>query len=159
MPEIQVFEIDAKDDDVSDAVLAAIDKAVRRRSSSRSAASDGERPSTRMVAAHKQLGAGTPKLGAYFRTGWQAAERTARPAAAGLDLPASTRRCSRRCCPSRRAPGEELSDVIDRMDAVREARARDRRARAASSAPNRSSTARSSCADSSRPNAAPCSPS
>ena len=49
-----------------EAVLAAIDKAVRHADHLRDRRGAGTDGAIRMVAAHKQLGTGAPKLGAYF---------------------------------------------------------------------------------------------
>ena len=75
VPEIQVFEIDAKEDDVAEGVLAAIDKAVRTPIIFEISRGEGADGAIRMVAAHKQLGTGAPKLGPYFSTDWQPAIR------------------------------------------------------------------------------------
>ena len=57
VPEIQVFQIDAKGDDVSESVLAAIDKAVKTPIIFEITRGDGPERRTRMVATHK-----TPRL-------------------------------------------------------------------------------------------------
>jgi len=117
VPEIQVFEIEAKADHVGEGVLAAIDKAVRtpiifeiRR---------GEGPEIQMVAAHKQLGNGSPKVGPYFRTEWQPAdaERTAMPTA--IDLTSLYTALLQPLTPLGSRPGEAVSDVVARLTTVR----------------------------------------
>ncbi|MFT8396009.1 DUF4391 domain-containing protein [Propionibacterium sp.] len=119
VPEVQVFTIDAKTDDVSETVLGAIDKAipfpiifeiVRRRA---------EQPEARTVAAHKQLGTGAPKISAYYSTGWQpgATERQAMPTA--ITLPALYAALLQPLTPITARPGEEMSDVADRLATVR----------------------------------------
>ena len=61
VPEIQVFEIGAEDDDVAEGVLAAIDKAVRTPIIFEISRGEGANGTIRMVAAHKQLGTGAPR--------------------------------------------------------------------------------------------------
>src|SRR5690625_2345043 len=61
VPEIQVFEIESKEDDVAEGVIAWIDKAVRTPIIFEISREDGGGGSIRMVAAHKQLGTGAPK--------------------------------------------------------------------------------------------------
>ena len=73
VPEIQVFEIEAKGDDVAEGVLAAIDKAVRTPIIFEIRRGEGADGTIRMVAAHKRLGTGAPKTGPYFSTDWQRA--------------------------------------------------------------------------------------
>ena len=101
VPEIQVFTIDAKTDDVSEAVLGAIDKAIPFPIIFEIARQRGEQPEARTVAAHKQLGAGTPKLSAYYSTAWQPGDtsRQALPTAITLPAPPSSWVCLS-CWPS-----------------------------------------------------------
>lgn len=117
VPEIQVFEMEAKERDVSDAVLMAIDKAIPSPIIFEIARNDGSNRSVRMVAAQKQVGSGTPRLSAYYSTTWQAnAERQSLPTAINLAalyaalldplLPVTTR------------AGEEASEVAARLQAV-----------------------------------------
>ncbi len=120
VPELQVFQIDAKGDDVSDVVLTAIDKTVKTPIIFEIMRSTADSQQTRMVAAHKMPGAGSPKLGAYFATSWQEAdtERVPIPTAINLStlyaallepmLPIATRR------------GEGLSEVTARLQLVRQ---------------------------------------
>lgn len=119
VPEIQVFEIEAKDQDVTEAVLAAIDKAVRTPiifEIRRGEASDG---AIRMVAAHKQLKTAAPKLGPYFSTEWQPAlsKRSVLPTA--VDLLSLYTALLQPLTPVAARPGEKVSDVVGRLTAVR----------------------------------------
>ena len=119
VPEIQVFEIESKADDVANGVLAAIDKAVRTPiifEISRGGSGGG---AIRMAAAHKQLGTGTPKLGPYFSTEWQSAstERTALPTA--IDLLSLYTALLQPLTPVASHAGENVSDVVGRFTAVR----------------------------------------
>ncbi|MBK0419015.1 DUF4391 domain-containing protein [Leucobacter sp. CSA1] len=118
VPEIQVFTIDAKTDYVSEGVLGAIDKAIpfpiifeiaRHR----------EQPEVRIAAAHKQLGAGTPKLSAYYSTGWQPEDTTRQALPTAITLPALYAALLQPLTPITARPGEEMSDVADRLATVR----------------------------------------
>jgi hypothetical protein len=119
VPEIQVFVIDAKDDDVSDEVLIAIDKAVHFPVIFELNRSTGERTRTRMVAAHKQLGGPKPRLSAYFSTSWQPADALRAPLPLALDLPALYAGLLAPILPIAARPGERLSDTTARMDEAR----------------------------------------
>ncbi|MFZ2510039.1 MAG: DUF4391 domain-containing protein [Gordonia sp. (in: high G+C Gram-positive bacteria)] len=119
VPEIQVFQLDAKAADVSDAVLTAIDRAVpfpivfevnRHRS---------ESDDVRMVAAHKQLGAGTPKLSSYYSTAWLPADAPRDPLPTAISLPALYAALLQPLTPLALRPGEEMSEVSDRLNAAR----------------------------------------
>lgn len=119
VPEVQVFTIDAKASDVGEAVLNAIDKAIpfpiifeitRQRAGS---------TEVRMVAAHKQLGTGTPKLSGYYSTGWQPADTTRQPLPTAITLPALYTALLQPMTPLTPRPGEEMSEVADRLAAAR----------------------------------------
>jgi hypothetical protein len=86
VPEIQVFVVDAKGDDVSDDVFAAIDKAVPFPiifEINRNHASEGQ---TRMAACHKRVGGPKPELSAYFSNPWLPADTTRSSLPPALDL-------------------------------------------------------------------------
>lgn len=119
VPEMQVFWIDAKNDDVPDQVLAAIDKAIQYPIIFEIVRTRVSVPQVRMVAAHKQLGAGTPKLSSYYTTGWQPTdvERQTLPTAISLQTlyaallePLTTVTVR---------PEEDMSEVADRLNTVR----------------------------------------
>jgi hypothetical protein len=118
-PEIQVFEIEAKDEDVAEPVLSAIDKAVRTPIIFEITRSDASKQFVRMVAAHKQLGMGTPKLGPYFSTRWQPAssERAALPTS--IDLLSLYTALLEPLTPVTSRPGESVADVVGRLTAAR----------------------------------------
>ena len=116
LPELQVFQIDAKGDNVSDAVLTAIDKAVKTPIIFEITRSTADSPQTRMVAAHKNLGAGTPKLGAYFTTSWQGADTERMPIPTAINLPTLYAALMQPLLPVAARPGEELSEVTARLD-------------------------------------------
>lgn len=123
LDEIDVFRIDTKDGDLADEVLAAIDKAIPRpvifEVTRQRVALGSSNGVTRMTAAHKQLGSGTPKVSSYFATRWlpSDAERTTLPAAIGL--PALYAALLEPIAPLRIRPGEKMSDVADRLEAIR----------------------------------------
>lgn len=119
VPEIQVFEVEAKEDGIAEEVLAAIDRAVRTPIVFEiSRGPDGDK-AIRMVAALKQIGTGAPKLGPYYPTDWQPADtaRSALPTA--LDLPSLYTALLQPLTPVAARVGEELSDVVARLQAVR----------------------------------------
>lgn len=119
VPEIQVFEIAAKDDDVAEGVLAAIDKAVRTPIIFEIRRDDGVAGSIRMVAAHKQVGSGVPKLSPYFSTDWQPAsgDRVSLPTA--IDLTSMYTALLQPLIPVASRTGENVSDVVGRLTSVR----------------------------------------
>ena len=119
VPEVQVFTVDAKTDDVGESVLGAIDKAIPFPIIFEIARHRAGQPEVRTVAAHKQLGAGAPKLSAYYSTGWQPgdAERQSLPTA--ITLPALYAALLQPLTPITARPGEEMSDVADRLATVR----------------------------------------
>lgn len=110
--EIQVFTIDVKDDDVSDDVLTAIDRAVPfpiifevRRATG----------STRMVASNKQIDGPTPRVSAYFTTGWHAAGVPRAPLPPAIDLPGLYTGLLAPILPIATRPGENVVSVTDRL--------------------------------------------
>lgn len=118
VPEVQVFTINAKTSDVSEAVMGAIDRAIpfpiifeiaRHR----------EQPEVRTAAAHKQLGTGAPKLSAYYSTGWQPADAARQALPTAITLPALYTALLQPLMPITTRPGEEMSDVADRLATVR----------------------------------------
>lgn len=119
VPEVQVFEIESKTDDVAEGVLAAIDKAVRTPIIFEISRGDGGAGTIRMAAAHKQLRSGAPKLGPYFSTDWQSAssERSALPTA--IDLVGMYTALLEPLTPVTSRPGEDVSDVVGRLTTVR----------------------------------------
>lgn len=119
VPEIQVFTIDAKTDDVSEAVLSAIDKAIPFPIIFEIAHHRGKQPEVRTVAAHKLLGAGTPKLSAYYSTGWQPGDTSRQAMPTAITLPALYAALLQPLTPITARPGEEISDVADRLATVR----------------------------------------
>lgn len=119
VPEIQVFEIEAKDADVAEAVLVAIDKAVRTPIIFEIGSSDGSNEVVRMVAAHKHVGTGAPKLGPYFSTEWLPASSVRSPLPTAIDLVGMYKALLEPLTPVAPRPGENVSDVVGRLTTVR----------------------------------------
>lgn len=118
VPEIQVFRLDAKETDVSDTVLSAIDKAIpspiifeiyrRARGSDQ----------VRMVAAHKLTGNGQPKVSKYFSTDWLPKLTDRQPLPAAINLPALYAALLEPLTEITVQPGESMSVVADRIKEV-----------------------------------------
>ncbi|OLT34622.1 DUF4391 domain-containing protein [Mycobacteroides abscessus] len=116
VPEIQIFEIEAKGDDVSEHVIAAIDKAVQTPIIFEVTSSDGR---TRMTATHKQVTSGSPKLGAYYTTRWSTDTAPRQPLPTAITLPGLYTALVQSLTPVSTRPGEELSEAAARLETVR----------------------------------------
>lgn len=119
VPEIQVFDIDAKGDDVSESVLTAIDKAIPFPIIFEISRGERQDRSIRMVAANKQLGSGLPKLSDYFSTSWQSAESERQLLPTSITLPALYAALLDPLMPVATRPGEDVSEVAVRLEKVR----------------------------------------
>ena len=119
VPEIQVFEIEAKEEDIAEGVLAAIDKAVRTPIIFEISQGEGGNASIRMVAAHKQIGTGAPKLGPYFSTDWQLGLSDRLPLPPAIDMTSMYTALLQPLTPVASRAGENVSDVVGRLTAVR----------------------------------------
>lgn len=119
VPEIQIFEIEAKEEDVAEGVLAAIDKAVRTPIIFEISQGAGSNGPIRMVAAHKQLGTGAPKCGPYFSTDWQPAPGDRVPLPTAIDLTSMYTALLEPLTPVASRVGESVSDVVGRLTSVR----------------------------------------
>ena len=119
VPEIQVFEIEAKGEDVAEIVLAAIDKAVRTPIIFEISQGEDTDGAVRMVAAHKQLGAGAPKLGPYFTTNWQRGTGDRAPLPTAIDLTSMYTALLEPLTPVGARAGENVSGVVGRLTTVR----------------------------------------
>lgn len=119
VPEIEIFELDSKVDDVADAVLTAIDKAVPNPIIFEITRKRSGRREVRMSTAHKSRGAGTPKVRCYYSTLWMPAdaERSALPTA--ISLAALYAALLASLTPIDVRPGEEAPEVLERMESVR----------------------------------------
>lgn len=115
VPEIQVFSLDAKGADVSEQVLAAIDKAVPSPIifEITKEARDGIR--VRMTAAHKQLGAKAPHLSKYFTTGWVDGSVERQPLPTAINLPTLYVALLEPLTGIAARPGEKVSDLAGKI--------------------------------------------
>lgn len=113
VPEIQIFTIEVKDEDVSEDVLSAIDRAVPFPIIFEISRTTGI---TRMVASHKQLTGPAPRLSAYFTTGWQVAGAPRVPLPPALDLPGLYAGLLTPVLPIPTRPGEDMSAATGRVD-------------------------------------------
>jgi len=115
VPEIQVFVIDAKAEDVSDAVLAAIDKAVRMPVIFEINRRRGSDETARMTATHKQATETLKSTASYFSTDWISAdaERSALPTA--INLQALYASLISPLLPIDPRPGERLAATVIRV--------------------------------------------
>jgi hypothetical protein len=133
VPEIQVFEIDVKGDDINDATLATIDKAVQSPIIFEIHRSVDDVAETGMVAAYKEVGERAPQLAGYVRTPWQPASAERVPIPPALDLPGLYAALLAPLLPVVPGPGESLPDVTKRAERKakleREIAALDRRLR------------------------------
>lgn len=119
VPEIQVFRIAAKGDDVSDPVLNAIDKAVKMPIIFEVTRGDGTEHRTRMTATYKLLSSGVPKLGAYYTTAWHSDEVGRQPLPTAINLAALYIALLESLTLLAARPGEEVSEVATRLETVR----------------------------------------
>lgn len=119
VPEIQIFQIDTKGDDVGESVLAAIDKAVKTPIIFEIVTGEGDEQRVRMAGSHKQAGHATPKLSAYYTTDWQPQDAERQPLPTAISLPSLYTALLAPLTPVSARPGEELSDVAARLQAVR----------------------------------------
>lgn len=111
VPEVQVFEIEAKGDDVSDVVLAAIDKAVKT-----PVIFEVMRPGVvRVAAAHKA----NARPGAYFASPWLpvGSGRASLPAA--INLPSLYAALLAPLLPIAAQVGEDVAAMAERVEATR----------------------------------------
>lgn len=115
VPEIQVFTVETKGNEVSDEVLAAIDEAVHFPIIFEIA----DKGRLRTAAAQKSLDGRTPKIGAYFKTEWQAADSPRTPLPAALDLPTLYEAILVSLLPLPLRSGETVSDATRRLDRIR----------------------------------------
>ncbi|SFI21395.1 MULTISPECIES: DUF4391 domain-containing protein [Microbacterium] len=119
VPEIEVFELLGKGDDVADVVLISIDKAVPNPIIFEIARESSGRREVRMVAAHKPRGTGTPKVPGYYSTRWMpaGAERSALPTAISLSTLYAALLAP--LTPIELRPGEDVSEIAERLEVVR----------------------------------------
>jgi hypothetical protein len=119
VPEIQVFRIDAKRDNVSEPVLSAIDKAVKTPIIFEITCADGLARRTRMAATHKLVSFGAPRLGAYYTTEWYPDDADRQPLPTAINLATLYTALLEPLTPLAARPGEEVPDVAARLKSVR----------------------------------------
>jgi hypothetical protein len=112
VPEVQVFTVETKGDDLSDDVLIAIDRSVHFPVIFEVA----NRKRVRMVAAQKTLGGTVPKVGTYFTTDWHLADAPRRQLPTALDLPSLYEAILASLLPTPPRVGETVSDATERMN-------------------------------------------
>ena len=118
VPDIAVFQIDAKGADVSEPVLSAIDTSMPRPlvfEISRDIAGARE---NRMVAAHKQLGTGAPKISQYFSTAWLPADTERQPLPTAITLTTLYAALLEPLTNVEVRPEEGMSEVADRLKTI-----------------------------------------
>ena len=118
VPDIAVFQVKAKGSDVSEQVLSAVDRSMPRPlifEINRDVAGKRE---TRMVVAHKQIGAGAPKISQYFSTSWQHADTERQPLPTAITLPALYTALLEPLTEIEVQTGESMAAVADRLKAV-----------------------------------------
>lgn len=119
VPEIQVFHVDAKGDDVSEAVLTAVDKAVKTPIVFEINRGEGTSRRTQMVASHKLLGTGAPKIGAYYGTAWRPDNAERQPLPTAINLAGLYTALLEPLTHVTARAGEEVSEVVARLETVR----------------------------------------
>lgn len=119
VPEIEVFQIDAKRDDVADAVLAVIDRAIPNPIVFEITRETAGRREVRMVAAHKARAAETSKTRAYYSTRWMPIDTERVPLPTAISLPALYSALLAPLTPIKPRPGEGMSEIGVRLEAVR----------------------------------------
>lgn len=115
VPEIQVFTVETKGADVSDEVLAAIDKTVHFPIIYEVTSSER----VRTVAAQKSLDGKTPRITTYFTTDWQPVDAPRRPLPTALDLPSLYEALLASLLPVSARVGETVSEASGRLDRAR----------------------------------------
>lgn len=118
VPEIQVFRLEAKDADVSDQVLTAIDKAIPSPIIFEVARATRGGSHVRMTAAYKQPGSSAPKLSQYLRTEWLDAALERQPLPTAISMPTLYAALLEPMANVEVRPGEAMSEVADRLKLV-----------------------------------------
>lgn len=118
VPEVQVFRVEAKETDVSDQVLAAIDKAIPSPIIFEVARENQGEEQVRVVAAHKQPGSTTPKITQYFSSDWIRANEERQPLPTAINLAALYSALLEPLAEVEVRPGEAMSEVAERLKEV-----------------------------------------
>jgi len=119
VPEIQVFSIDAKGDDIGEAVLTAIDRSIPFPIIFEITTSSADDARVRMVAAHKVLGVRTPNMSMYLTTDWIPADTPRAPLPTAIDLTGLYAQLLQPLLPIDLRRGESLSEATARMAIIR----------------------------------------
>jgi hypothetical protein len=120
VPEIQVFVVEAKDEDVSDGLLAAIDRAIPFPVVFEVAGQHGGDKRVRTVAAYKQLRRSrSPTITAHFCSRWYSAQAPRRPLPTSLDLAQLYERLLRPLLPVRTSDQESVAAAAERAAKAR----------------------------------------
>lgn len=124
VPEIEVFEVDAKRVDVSDQVLESIDRSIPKPIIFEINREFGGQRLTRMVAAHKQLsdaaqqGNAGPQISRYFTTEWIPAGRKRQPLPTAITLLSLYAALLEPLTNIGVRPGENMSEVAERLKTI-----------------------------------------
>ena len=119
VPEVQVFEVDLKGDDLSDTVLASIDKAVPSPIIFELHRTKAGRHEVQAVAARKQRGQKGAKVGDYLRGEWTVELPDRDPLPPAIDLPGLYTQLMLTLLPIAARRGEDLPSALDRVAAAR----------------------------------------
>jgi len=119
VPEIQVFSIEAKGDEVSEGVLAAIDRAVPFPIVFEINRHNSGEDQIRMTACHKDVVGPKPKLSAYFAAPWLPADTPRSPLPQALDLASLYGGLLNPMLPVAPRAGENLTEATGRVDQAR----------------------------------------
>jgi hypothetical protein len=119
VPEVQVFEVDLKGDDLSDAVLASIDKAVPSPIIFELHRTRAGRHEVQAVAARKRRGQKGAKVGDYLRGQWTVEPPDRAPLPPAIDLPGLYTQLMLALLPIAARRGEDLPSALDRVAAAR----------------------------------------
>lgn len=124
VPEIQVFVVEAKEADVSDGMLAAIDKAIPFPVIFEVSSQRHGDERVRTVAAFKQLlGSRTPTITEHFTSDWYAAQAPRRRLPTALDLAQLYERLLRPLLPVRTGEHESIVVAAGRVATARKVEA------------------------------------
>jgi hypothetical protein len=114
IPEIQVFTIEIKGQELSNDVLTVMDKTVHFPI----IFEIWSRNQIRTTFAHKNLSGKTPRIGAYLTTDWLPAGAERHPLPAAHDLESLYEAILGALLPGRMRAGETVSEATERMSAV-----------------------------------------
>lgn len=119
VPEVQIFEVELKGDDLSATVLASIDKAVPSPIIFELHRTRAGRREVQPVAARKQRGQKGAKVGDYLRGEWTVELLNRDPLPPAIDLPGLYTQLMLSLLPITARRGEELHAALDRAASAR----------------------------------------